>query len=199
MTTQGENRAAEEIALLRRDADDGGTAMGYDRQGSVIEVKGDDDAPFGKQPPFPTDRNLLLESAELPTDAYVNGAEIDVEAVHILTVWIDFTAATQEAVLSLLPMARDSPERAFVPIAVLDSTLVAEILSPIAVPLGRRIFYATEIHSAPLPGIGDQLLTVMSFDVGAFKQFRLSASDRGTDFEPGTTGGALLLEASKSD
>lgn len=194
--TQGDNRAAAEIALLRKDSDDGGMPMGYYRDGIVTEVKGDDDAPHFKQPPFPTVRDLLLESAELPTDSYVDGEAIDVEEVHILTVWIAFTAAEDGAVLSLLPMARDTPEAPFVPISVLDSTLVADAIAGTPIEFGRRIFYPTEIHSPILASVDDELVTVMSFDVGAFKQFRLSASDSGTDIG---TGGALVLSASKSD
>lgn len=194
--TQGDNRATAEIAMLRKDGDEGGTPMGYDRQGTTAEVKGDDDAPHFKQPPFPSDRDLLLESTELPTAAYVDGEEIDVEAVHILTVWIDFTAAEDGAVLSLLPMARDTPESAFVPISVLDSTIIAGAVVGTPIVFGRRIFYPTEIHSPILATAADRLVTVMSFDVGAFKQFRLSASDSGDGIG---TGGALLLSASKSD
>jgi len=191
--TQGENRAAAEIARLRKDGDAGGTSMGYDNEGRVVEVKGDDQAPFGKQPPFPTSRDLLLEVDVLSVDSYTPSEEIDVEKVHILTVWVDYTPGDDGAILSLIPQVRDSREVDFEPTSVLSAAITEVNLPGETGIYGSRPFYQTELRT-PAMQAGNTLCVPLSFDVGPYKQFRMRAGEIGNQ-----TGGRLLLSASKSD
>jgi hypothetical protein len=193
--SQGENRAAAEIALLRKDSDAGGVAMGYDRQGTIIEVKGDDEAPHLKTPPFPSNRDPALDVAELILADYQPSEEIDVEAIHILTIWVDYTAAADGSMLSLLPEVRDTTDTDFVPTSVLDAAITAVTLPGQTPMYGSRTFYQTELRSASLM-IGDRLRMPLSFDVGPYKQFRIRAGEIGDQV---ATGGLLQLSSSRSD
>ena len=197
MTTQGQNQADAEIALLRKDSDAGGTPSAYDRQGVAVEVKGDDEAPHHKNPPFPTNRDVVLEAPALSVTDYVVGQLIDVEGVHILTLWIDYTAGEDGAVLSLIPEARDTPIEDFVPIGVLDALITPQVIPISGSPLlfGSRTFYPSELRSAPLVTTGDRLRMPMAFDVGPYKQVRFSAAD----VSGAGVGGALRLSTSTSD
>lgn len=192
--TQGKNQADDEIRLLRKDSDQGGTVSAYDRQGVATEVKGDDQAPFHKTPPFPTVRDPFFDEGRLTTAEYIPGKVIDVEGVHILTLWIDFIANADGAQLSLIPEARDSPVEDFVPISVLDATVTPMAIPDSDLTFGSRTFYPTELRSAVLNTAGDRLRVPMSFDVGPYKQVRFSAADVGVN-----PGGRLRLSTSTSD
>ncbi len=197
MTTQGQNQADAEIRLLRKDSDAGGNVAAYDRQGVAVEVKGDDDAPHHKNPPFPTNRDVVLETAALSASEYVVGQIIDVAGVHILTLWLDYTAGVDAAILSLIPEARDTPIEDFVPIGVLDALITPQALALSTSPVvfGSRTFYPSELRSAPLATAGDRLRMPMAFDVGPYKQIRFLAAE----VSGAGAGGPLRLSTSTSD
>lgn len=193
--TQGNNLTLEELARLRRDRNNGGGVSGYqDGKGTIREVAGDGDAPFSKSPPFPSNRDLLLESENLDVATYEISAPMDVKDLHIMTLWIDYTAETDDSQLSIISEVREAPGEDFVPIVVVDASITAVTVPVFAADFGSRSLYCSEFRTADPVATGIRFRCALQFAVGPYSQIRFRATELNGD-----VGGPLVLQASGSD
>jgi len=100
---------------LRRDDDGGGTQVAYSNRGIPQDLPGDDQAPWSKQPPFPSDPIRWLETTfqgdvsagandVVPMRNYGFLPVLEIGHVRTITTWLEFVGApSQDSVFSLLP------------------------------------------------------------------------------------------------
>lgn len=194
--TQGDNRAEFELRRLRKDGpNNAGAPAGYSSKGGAREVQGDDDAPFQKLPPFPTDRQLLLVDPALPVGAYGASEEFDIEAVRLLTLWVDYTSAEDGSILSIVPEVRNADGgEPWTPIGAIDAVLTTVVLPTLSGSYGSRIMQPAEFRS-PTVANGQRHRLAVVFDVGPYKQMRFLAGNVAAVAD----GGLLELRGSKAD
>lgn len=187
MPESNDRARARELSQLRRDLSTGASADGYrDKEGGVSRAQpGDEDAPWVKAPPFPSDVSQWLTVDPLPVDDYVFTTPIDVANKRVFNVWVDFLSAAGEGVsqLSLVPQVFNdfaavdgAPIDAFWNTIVLDPTITVVDLSATVLGLpeaGSRTFHPAELRSAALAG-GARWRVVVPFDVTMWSRFRLA-------------------------
>lgn len=163
--------------------------QGYaDPAGVPRAVGGDDDAPWLKTPPFPSDVTRWF-SANNTDDAafdddYVLTEPLDVTNWRLFTLWIDFRPTTQAAgvsgLLSLVPLAArqlnkvNPPATEFYPIGVVDPTLTVLDLSATIFGLsvfGSRTFSPAELRTPAVP-VAEVLQATLVFDVSQYVALR---------------------------
>lgn len=193
--TANQRSTRRELAQGRRhDSIGNAPVLGYLDEGDVPRaVGGDEEAPWLKTPPFPSNvvawftgvtggQALTPQVPDLPLGNYVFTAPIDVEQRRVLNVWIDFTAQGDDVTsgLSLVPQVFNdmvSPEGEFWNTVVIDPSLSVLDLSAtvLALPgVGSRVFRPAELRSALLAPAG-RWRVVIPFDVTPWSRFRLAA------------------------
>ena len=169
---QGSTR--RDIKRLRNDSDSNTSPMGYEDGAGVPQaVEGDEEAPFLKTPPFPTQATRWFRNVNVFDTEWLFTDPIDVAKRRLLTVWILFNSdAAPGPELLFIPYAAHAPRPVtggtipedFYAITVVDPTLtrVVDTVAPFAavgagIVLGRRDMMET----MPRPYDNDPLWTVM--------------------------------------
>ncbi len=187
---RGESDQSEQLARMRIDvAADRGDPQGYAGPvGHALEQRGDEQAPFNKNPPFPSLNDLLVDEEEVEVGIASQVTEpVDVEAWRILTLYISYTPSEDGGLLSLVPQGLNEHTGEFVTLGVVDPTLTEVVPA-----LASRTMFLTELRTAPVDtGVPNEL--AVQFDVGPYKQVRFLF---GEDGDQVAMGGALTLHVS---
>jgi hypothetical protein len=164
------------LQRVRRDGRLGNTTeVGYLDQGSESRaVQGDDDAPWIKLPPFPSEPQGYGEKAyTLPTSHAVPEAflpAINVENVRRLTLLVDYKPGAVGGILSLIPYFDGYPQIAqAAPVSLQPPGEVENFDSVTVRPLEYRTGAALQTTTA--------LELALTFDVSNCQVFFLTACD----------------------
>ncbi len=174
------NTTTEDLSTMfretRRDQ-----ALGYsDREGGAQGLVGDGDAPFVKEPPFPTDILELVRGLVLPVSGaqgaeYVALPEIQCQQFRLLQIYFAYTMAVGGRVSFIAEVNAHG--------AWFADTLVAGTVTPI-VPAGTRFatggfgsraLEGTELRTDAL--VAGTARFALTFDVASVESFRLNAID----------------------
>lgn len=136
---------------------------------------GDDDAPWGKHPPFPSEASPWQALLALPVDqACVLLPPLDVAYYRVLACFLDYTPLDlQLGQLSVVPEVWNEAQEAWYATTVVDPTLTAPVTVCALDGYGARTFYGTEVRTSP----GLAVRIVVPFDVTAYTRFRLRLRD----------------------
>jgi len=165
-----------------------GQVAGYRDAGDVARpFPGDDDAPWGKHPPFPSEATAWQALVQLPADqACALLSPLDVSYYRVLAAFFQYTPADlQIGQLSIVPEVWNETQEQWYATAVVDPTLSA----PQAVcgldGYGSRTFYGTELRTP----IGLAVSIAVPFDVTPYTRFRFRLRDlspEGEGNQPGS-------------
>jgi hypothetical protein len=179
--SDGFDREAKIVRRGRKDGPSEARIMGYESP-EAETVKGDDEAPYHKNPPFPSDlfRNYLalLETEAIPGDGDLTA--IGVEQRRGLLLFVEFTTpgdAVDQELLIRLDALRGAEE--WFPTAVIDSTLVIPA-PPIS---ATRDVYASIIR-IPFPGVGITIRMCIPYDVSFYETVRFHIERTGEGIDP---------------
>ncbi len=176
------SRTAELEALRREDgvAESGASPQAYrDETGVPRSVGGDEDAQYGKTPPFPSNVQRWFSADTLPVGDYVFTDPIDVRQRRVLSVWIEFEAdGGDNAQLSIVPQIFNDfagQTGQFWNTTVLDGAITVLDLSGTVLGLsdvGSRTFHAAELRTGVIAD-GTTARVMLPFDVSPVSRFRL--------------------------
>jgi hypothetical protein len=178
--TKSTGRTRQGLNRLRRGAGSG-EVQGYLDAGSVPQaVRGDEDGPWVKGPPFITNREGLYEQYESSGTTYRFTPDVNVRDYRILTLFIDAYSCLANGQLSLIPeFSMDDVGDNFYPIGVVEAAITQVNLPdtniPFEPPFGSRTFYPTELRS-PVLAASDDLHTSLTFDVGSYNRYRFGVA-----------------------
>lgn len=153
-----------------------GQVAGYKDASDVARpFPGDDDAPWSKNPPFPSEATPWQALLTLPADqACALLSPLDVAYYRVLATFLDYTPADDVAgQLSVVPEVWNESQEVFYATAVVDPTLTAPVTVCALSGYGARTFYGTEVRTSP----GLPVRIVVPFDVTAYTRFRLRLRD----------------------
>ena len=204
MSARSRNTGQTRGSLNRlRDGSEGGDTMAYHDEGAIpLAVRGDQDGPWIKGPPFTTDRDELYSNATIPlaSAGYVFTPAISVRDWRVLTLFITYIvgAGDDNDQLSLIPeFSMDDDGDLFYPIGVVEAAVTQVNLAPAVIPFeppfGSRTFYPTELRT-PQMAAGDDLHVSLTFDVGAYNRYRFGLASLLAEGD----GGNLVLSYSLS-
>ncbi len=164
-----------EIQKLRRDKNsDDSSVMGYEDAAGVPQaVQGDQDAPWLKTPPFPSNVQTLFNDVLplVPAPGYLPTGSINVKDRRLLLLWIRYTSADPDGQMSFIPEgAKTNEDGVFFPIAVVNPFLT--VLGAPLVGFGSRTVFETELRLEPIAGGGVRTLGALAFDVSGYEAFR---------------------------
>jgi hypothetical protein len=171
-----------------RDGIDQSQVAGYKDAGGVPRpFRGDDDAPWGKHPPFPSEATAWQALLTLPADqACALLSPLDVAYYRVLAAFFQYTPADpQTGQLSIVPEVWNETQESWYATAVVDPTLTAPVDACALPGYGSRTFYGTELRTP----VGLPVSIAVPFDVTAYTRFRLRLRDlspEGEGNDPGT-------------
>lgn len=167
----GFDKAESIVRRGRRDGGEAGAPVGYNGP-QPFTLRGDEEAPWLKVPPFPTKlfRDYAVRDIAV-ADGTVAFEPIGVKWYRSLTLYLKGVAGadadTQEVVLGLEVLA-DTDE--WFPAAVIDSTLT--VVSPEA---SRDVYQATLVF--PLGSVaGVESRVAIPYDIGFYETVRFTAA-----------------------
>ena len=129
-------------------------------------------------PPFPTELERLVDGV-VPllgqSQSYAFSDEVDVEWQRQITLFIEFSSDNGGTVLALLPEVFDERAKEWFPLHILGTAI-----NPITDPVGAvsQAIFAWQIITGTI-GAGDTFRVTMSFDVSAYRKFRLGYAEVG--------------------
>ncbi len=147
--------------------------------GEALPVKGDEDGPMQRVPPFPTQPARIFDGVLPSGENTVATESIEVSKQRALSVWLEYTAGEDESGSSLLLIAealRTDTEDDWYPIAVVNANITAATL-PDLTGAGLRTFYQTALVTPEFSN-GEVFKTVLQFDVGPYQKFRFRVGER---------------------
>jgi hypothetical protein len=171
--------------------------IAYEDNGATRNVQGDEEAPWVKVPPFTeSPPEPYITSEQLPSsNAYVVLPEIDVSDSRLLTLYVDYTAASagNDGQLSIIPQAsRDDSGDSFFSIPVIDPTLTLVSCTGFTPQIGSRNVYPAELRTEALADTV-QLVLPLPFDVAPYSRFRFLMAELGAG-----TAGTITLAFARS-
>lgn len=177
--SDGFDREAKIVKRGRKDGASGARAMGYESPDAET-VKGDEQAPFLKNPPFPSDlfRNYLSLAAGEPIPGTGDLTPIGIEQRRGLLLFVEFITpddAVDQELLIRLDALRGAEE--WFPTAVIDSTLVI----PAPPVSAQRDVYAS-ILRIPFTAVSTTIRMCIPYDVSFYEtvRFHLERTGAGT-------------------
>ena len=193
MTSRNIGQTDAGLKRLRVETTDGDEqTVAYENQGGIPNAfSGDDNSAYIQTPPFPNRLTPWDNFDPLGRTNYSAVSSVNVERFRLLTTWIEFTADSEAAQLSLVGEAlRDDTEGdatpTFRPIGVVDPTLTTVTLS--GTPYAGQSFASRTIQQAEFRTVAltsSSVFFPLQWDVAVYRQFRLQVKDLGT------TGAAL--------
>ena len=184
MTTDGRTNAdttRRDIESMFRDQRQD-QAVGYANvEGGSEGLTGDREAPFVKQPPFPTDTVILVDSLAIPISSaqgaqYVILPEIECKAARLVQLYISYVMAAGGQ-LSLIPELW-SPIDGWYPMTLVGVTVTTFTPAGTRFPtggFGSRPLQPAEFRTAVL--LAGQARLSTTFEVSGAEKFRLNAID----------------------
>ena len=191
-----QQRTRRQIRGQRREEGMDGEAavIGYEDEAGVDRsVRGDEEGPHLKTPPFPTDVTRWLQVPDLQSAAaWFFTSALDVSKRRLLSVWFDYDSDADDLALLVVPQARRDVDGSFYTITVIDPTLTrVQGTAPFSTneTFGQRDMMATQLRIPPTaaPPTPIDSRQVLQFDVSAYHQFRLGLSNGAND-------GAVILD-----
>lgn len=132
------------MALLRKGGGNDSVPMGYRGiAANPLDVKGDQQAPFFKIPPFPVDAAAYFTADGL-TDTPLITPVFDTTHHRICTLWIEYVNPGDDSILSVIPLAFNERSGGFIPVGTVDATL-----TPNGV-FGIRNIFETDLQTPAL-------------------------------------------------
>lgn len=153
-----------------------GQVAGYRDAGDVPRpFPGDEESPWSKNPPFPSEATLwqavTLEAANECTLL----SPLDVSYYRVLAAFFDYTPADEvTGQLSIVPEVWNETQEAWYATAVVDPTLTPDVVICTLPGYGARSFYGTEMRVGT-PGVPVRI--VLPFDVTAYTRWRFRLRD----------------------
>jgi hypothetical protein len=158
-----------------------GQKVGYvGAGGEPLPVKGDEDGPMYRTPPFPTLPELLFDDVLPSAEATTPTQAIEVSKQRALSLWLEYVPAQPEGgnsqLLLIAEALRADTEDAWYPVAVVNATITPDVL-PDLPGAGTRVMYQTALLSPGFAGDGEVFRTVLQFDVGPYQKFRFRVGE----------------------
>lgn len=151
-----------------------------DAAGVPRAFPGDDDAPWGKHPPFPSEATLWQALTLLPNNRCVLLSPLDVAYYRVLALFFDYAPPVhqnQTGQLSIVPEVWNETQEAWYATAVVDPTLTPDVVVCALPGHGSRKFYGAELRGP----VGVPVRIMVPFDVTAYTRFRLRLRDLFTE------------------
>ena len=182
--TRSSGRTRQGLNRLRRGDISGSTQAYLDAGSNQQPIRGDQDGPWIKGPPFVTNREELYYNPSLPPlGDYLFTPDVNVRDYRILTLFIDFEATTNGTRISLIPqVSMDDAGDTFYPIGVVEAAITSIALTdtnvPFEPPFGSRNIYPAEFRTTAAVN-GEQVRMSLTFDVGAYNRYRFALGSLG--------------------